>query len=224
MIPELIIFDCDGVLIDSEIIACRVDAEELTALGIPMTTQDVIRRFAGISSKDLRVTIESETGRRLPGDYEHRVERLVETAMARDLVAITGVHAVVAELSIPICVASSSTPEKLRHTLSITDLYNYFAPNIFSATAVARGKPAPDLFLHAADRMGVQTGSCLVVEDSTAGVRAAKAAGMYAVGFVGGSHCDSDHADRLRDVGADLVIGDLRDLRQPLSGLPTVTP
>lgn len=212
MNPELVIFDCDGVLIDSEIIACRVDAEELTALGIPMTAEEAIRRFIGVSEKDLRVAVERDTGRRLPDDYEARIAMLVEAAMENELQAIPGVREIVARLSIPFCIASSSSPQKLKHTLTLTGLYDLFTPNIFSTTEVARGKPAPDLFLHAAARMGVEPARCLVVEDSTAGVRAARAAGMYPVGFVGGSHCDAGHAGRLREVGADMVIDRIEDL------------
>lgn len=212
MIPELVIFDCDGVLIDSEIIACRVDAEELTALGIPMTAEEAIRRFIGVSEKDLRATIERDTGRSLPGDYEKRIAMLVEAAMEKELRAIPGVREIVTRLSIPFCVASSSNPRKLRHTLTLTDLYDLFAPNIFSTIEVANGKPAPDLFLLAAARMGADPACCLVVEDSTAGVQAARAAGMYPVGFVGGSHCDSGHSGRLREAGADIVIDRFEDL------------
>ena len=212
MTPELIIFDCDGVLIDSEIIACRVDAEALTALGIPTTTEEMIRRFLGVSQKDQRSAIEQDIGRRLPDSYEARVDALIETAMTEELKAVSGVHEVVAQLPVPFCIASSSTQQKLKHTLALTRLYDLFAPNVFSTTEVANGKPAPDLFLHSACNMGAEPSRCLVVEDSTAGIRAAKAAGMHAVGFVGGSHCGPDHADRLREVGADLVIDRMEDL------------
>ena len=212
MIPELIIFDCDGVLIDSEVIAARIEAEELTALGIPITAEAVTRRFLGVSDKDMRAAIEGDIGHRLPDDHEARNAMLIEAAMTSELRAIPGVREVTERLSIPFCVASSSTHGKLKHTLGLTGLYDLFAPNIFSTIEVARGKPAPDLFLHAADRMGARPEHCLVVEDSIAGVRAATAAGMYPVGFTGGSHCGPGHADRLREVGAAIVIDRLEDL------------
>ncbi len=212
MIPELIIFDCDGVLIDSEVIAARIEAEALAALGIPMTAEVVTRRFLGVSDKDMRVAIERDIGHPLPDDHEARNARLIEAAMVDELQAIPGVREVVTGLPIPFCVASSSTHAKLKHTLGLTGLYDLFAPNIFSTVEVARGKPAPDLFLHAAGRMGAGPARCLVVEDSVAGIRAARAAGMYPVGFTGGSHCGPGHADRLRDAGAAIVIGRLENL------------
>ena len=212
MIPELVIFDCDGVLIDSEIIAGRIEAEELTALGMPMTAEAVMRRFLGVSDKDMREAIERDIGHPLPDGHEARIAMLIEAAMTNGLRAIPGAREVTARLSMPFCVASSSTHRKLKHTLGLTGLYDLFAPNIFSTIEVARGKPAPDLFLHAAERMGARPTRCLVVEDSTAGIRAATAAGMVPVGFTGGSHCGHGHADRLREAGADIVIDRLEDL------------
>ena len=217
MTPELVIFDCDGVLIDSEIIACRIDAEELTAFGIPMTTEEAIRRFAGISQKDIRTMIERDIGRPLPSDYEKRITASVEKAMAGELQAVPGVREVIEQLSIPFCIASSSAPEKLKYTLRLTDLYDLFEPNIFSSSEVSNGKPAPDIFLHAAKRMDVDPTSCVVIEDSTTGVEAAVAAGMYPIGFVGGTHCHADLANRLHRVGAKRVIDRFDDLPEAIS-------
>ncbi len=201
------------MLIDSEVIAARVEAGELTASGFPITAEAVTQRFLGVSDKDMRAAIEREIGRPLPDGYEARTAMLIEAAMADELQAIPGVREVVTGLPVPFCVASSSTHAKLKHTLGLTGLYDLFAPNIFSAIEVARGKPAPDLFLHAAARMGARPARCLVVEDSIAGIRAAMAAGMYPVGFAGGSHCGHRHADRLREAGAGIVIDRLEDLR-----------
>lgn len=208
----LVIFDCDGVLIDSEVIACRVEAEELTALGMPMTTDEVIQRFTGVSDKDMRAVIEGDTGRPLPPDFEARIGERVRNAMSTELRAIPGVQSMLGRLGLPFCVASSSTHEKLRFTLTLTGLYDLCAPNIFSSTEVARGKPAPDLFLHAAGRMNAVPSRCIVIEDSTAGIEAAVAAGMHPVGFVGGSHCNATHDDRLKSVGAKTILRKLEDL------------
>ena len=123
-----------------------------------------------------------------------------------------GIHSVVRALTGPRCVASGSAPERLRHSLGLTGLLPHFDPHIFSATQVARGKPAPDLFLFAAQRMQAATDACLVIEDSVAGVQAAVAAGMRVIGFTGGSHCRPDHADRLRAAGVSALCGDMRAL------------
>jgi HAD superfamily hydrolase (TIGR01509 family) len=219
---ELVIFDCDGVLIDSEGLACRVEAEQLSALGVCMTTGDVVRRFAGVSAKDLRATIERENGRALPADYEARIARLVEQTMAEELRPMPGVHELLPLLRTPCCIASSSAPEKLRYSLSLTGLHDFFAPNIFSSTDVKRGKPAPDLFLYAAAQMNASPAVCLVIEDSVAGVQGAQAAGMRVVGFVGGSHCDVGHAERLRQAGASAVIDRIGDLTRFLDRNPAL--
>ena len=218
MTPELIIFDCDGVLIDSEIIACRVDAEELSALGIPMSTKDVIQKFAGVSQKDMRAIIERDAGRSLPPDYEARVAQRIADLMPEELRPIPGIQATVQQLDVPFCIASSSTHEKLQFTLTLTGLYDLFTPNIFSSSEVTHGKPAPDLFLHAATRMKAAPDRCIVIEDSTAGVKAAVAAGMHPIGFVGGAHCDAKQADRLQRMGAKLVIDQFENLLQAIPG------
>jgi HAD superfamily hydrolase (TIGR01509 family) len=214
---DLVIFDCDGVLIDSEIIACRVDAEELTALGIPMTTEEVVQRFTGISQKDMRATIERDAGWPLPPNYEAHVAQRARDLMSKELRAIPGVRRLLERLGIPFCVASSSTHEKLRFTLTLTGLYDPFAPNIFSSSEVARGKPAPDLFLNAANRMNAAPARCVVIEDSAAGVEATVAAGMHPIGFVGGAHCDARLADRLQSMGAKLILQNLEDLPRAIS-------
>ena len=152
---ELVIFDCDGVLVDSERISVRVDVAVLAQLGWPMTEAEVVERFMGRTDADMAAEV--------PGILEA-------------LDAIAG----------PICVASSGTHERMRYTLGLTGLYPRFAGRIFSASEVARGKPAPDLFLHAAGRMGVRPAACAVVEDSRYGVEAARVAGMRAFGYAGG--------------------------------------
>jgi beta-phosphoglucomutase-like phosphatase (HAD superfamily) len=208
----LVIFDCDGVLVDSEPISCRVHAEVLTRHGYAITTEQVRQRFLGRSARDANAEIEAELGRPLPEacDRERRDELLA--ALAREVTAVPHVAAALDAITVPVCVASSGGHDKIFATLSRAGLHGRFAPHIFSASEVGRGKPAPDLFLHAAARMGEAPAACLVIEDSVAGVTAGVAAGMTVIGFVGGGHCTPGDADRLRAAGAGVVIDDMRRL------------
>lgn len=206
---DLLVFDCDGVLIDSEPIANRIHAAALTALGYPLTPEECVRRFTGMTDRAMYDAIEAERGAPLPADHDARVKRLIEAAYRSELRAIPGVAEMLARLELPLCVASSSRPEKLRLGLELTGLWDRFAPHVFSAASVARGKPAPDLFLYAAERMGAAPARCLVVEDSVAGVTAARAAGMAVFGFKGGGHCGAGHAARLRAAGAAEVFAEM---------------
>jgi HAD superfamily hydrolase (TIGR01509 family) len=215
--PSLVIFDCDGVLIDSELIACRVDAECLTEAGFPTTTEHVLENSVGIASATYFARREAEHGRPLPEGFWGMVERRLAAEFERTLKPIVGIADVLPTLGIRACVASSSHPERLRHTLNLTGLWPHFDPHIFSATMVRNGKPAPDLFLYAAEKMSVVPRDCVVVEDSRAGVAAARAAGMRVLGFAGGSHCGPDHAAMLRKAGADTVFNDMTRLRELLA-------
>ena len=203
---ELVIFDCDGVLVDSEAIACRVEAELLTEVGFPHEFEEVRRDYLGRSAADdPSASIEERFGRRLPDDMTARSLTAVLDAFERELLPIPGVAESVAMLDGPRCVASSSDPARIRRSLELTGLLAAFEPHLFSATMVARGKPAPDLFLHAAREMGADPRRCVVIEDSMPGVVAARAAGMRVLGFHGGAHCGPGHAEALRDAGAHLV-------------------
>ncbi|BBK40548.1 haloacid dehalogenase [Allostella vacuolata] len=206
---KLVIFDCDGVLIDSEVLACGTAAETMTEFGYAISLAEYLQ-FVGRSARDIRAELEARFGP-MPPDLATCERARLFARFTAELQAMPGAAATIGGLGIgglglPVCVASSSDHERLAHTLGLTGLLDLFRPNVFSATEVARGKPAPDLFLHAAGRMGVAPAGCLVVEDSTAGVTAAVAAGMRAVGFVGGSHCGPAHADRLRAAGAERII------------------
>jgi HAD superfamily hydrolase (TIGR01509 family) len=183
---ELVIFDCDGVLIDSERIAVRTDVKVLATLGWVLTEAECIERFVGLSDKTIKAAIEARLGRPLPEDWDSEFQPLYRDAFAAELTPVPGVVDALDRITLPTCVASSSSHDKLRFTLGLTGLYERFAGRIFSAYDVARGKPAPDLFLHAASRMGVPPAACAVVEDSRYGVEAARAAGMRAFGFAGG--------------------------------------
>jgi HAD superfamily hydrolase (TIGR01509 family) len=212
----LLIFDCDGVLVDSEILSCRIDAETLTECGVPYTAEEVARDFTGVSIKDQITRIESERGIRLPDDFTERLNRTLFKRFETDLKPIDGVRDAILSLPLPRCVASSSIPERIALSLRITGLADLF-DNVFSSAQVARGKPAPDLFLHAASRMNALPEECLVIEDSIAGVQAARAAGMRVIGFVGGSHCGPGHAEKLRQAGAPVIIERMSDLPAAVS-------
>lgn len=209
---KLIIFDCDGVLIDSEVIACRMMAEALTQEGYPISTEDMVLRFAGLSGKTRQAEIERELGRKLPADFETIAQQSLRAAFRQELQATPGIVDALDALLIPVCVASSSGQDRLGYALGLVGLHDRFAGSVFSAESVANGKPAPDLFLYAAARMQVDAGDCLVIEDSVAGVQAAVAAGMQVLGFCGGGHCPPSHATRLLAEGAMAVFSDMTAL------------
>ncbi len=184
--PELIVFDCDGVLVDSEPIANRVMAEAVTALGWPLTTEDCIVRFKGHHFDTIIAAVEDRLGRPVPADWLPNVRAATDAAFERGLEPVPGVVAAldaVAASGTATCVASQGPPEKMAVSLGVTGLRARFEGRIFSAYQVERGKPHPDLFLFAAEVMGVAPRACVVIEDSPLGVTAAKAAGMDVLGF-----------------------------------------
>jgi HAD superfamily hydrolase (TIGR01509 family) len=183
---ELVIFDCDGVLVDSEPIAVRVDVEMLAGVGVTMSEAEVIERYVGRSPEVILAETEARLGRRLPEDWFERGEARLRRIYVDELAPIPGIDEALAAIEVPVCVASSSGHSNLRFKLELTGLYERFAGHIFSASEVANGKPAPDLFLHAAARMGASPGGCVVVEDSRYGVQAARAAGMDVLAYAGG--------------------------------------
>jgi HAD superfamily hydrolase (TIGR01509 family) len=209
---DLIIFDCDGVLVDSEVISCRAHAETLTRHGYPITPDQVFDRFLGRSMRQATAEIEAEMGRGLPDDFHTKVYAEVFRLFAASLQATPHVEETLAAIALPKCVASSGPPEKISASLNRVGLYDRFAPHIFSAVQVRHGKPAPDLFLFAAEQMRTPPARCLVIEDSLAGVTAALAAGMVVLGYHGGSHCRPDTADTLRAAGAAVTFDDMRQL------------
>jgi HAD superfamily hydrolase (TIGR01509 family) len=209
---DLIIFDCDGVLVDSEVISCRAHAETLTRHGYPITEEQVLERFLGRSMRHSILEIESELGRRLPDDFNSQVYSEIFRLFAISLQATPHIAETLARITEPVCVASSGPPEKISNSLSHVGLYQRFAPHIFSAVQVSRGKPAPDLFLFAAERMQAEPARCLVIEDSLAGIEGAIAAGMTVLGFHGGSHCGPGYGDRLLAAGATAIFDDMRQL------------
>jgi HAD superfamily hydrolase (TIGR01509 family) len=212
---ELVIFDCDGVLVDSERIAIRVEAEFLGELGWPLTEAEIIERFMGHTSEYMDQAIEFQLGSRLPEDWKDLFQRRYQEAFAAELAPVDGVIEALDQITAPTCVASSGSHDKLRFTLGHTGLYERFEGRIFSGYEVANNKPAPDLFLHAAARMGANPARCAVIEDSRPGVEAARAAGMPAFGYAGGL----TPAHRLAGAGT-VVFTDMRDLPRLLAAGP----
>ena len=185
----LVIFDCDGVLVDSERIAIRIDVEVIRRHGWNITEQEVIDLFVGRSDGFMRSEVARRTGRDLGPDWDNAFVNDYRAALARELQPVDGVVAAldaIERLGLPTCVASSGSHDKMRFTLGLTDLWDRFDGRIFSASEVERGKPAPDLFLHAARQMDYAPDACCVIEDSAAGVEAAIAAGMRVFAYAGG--------------------------------------
>ncbi|MFE7264417.1 HAD family hydrolase [Streptomyces sp. NPDC057592] len=204
---ELVIFDCDGVLVDSERICVKVDAVVMADLGCAFTEAEIIERFVGSSSEVYTAAVEQRLGRRLEKGWQHKYEHLYRAALDAGLTAVDGIAEALNGLTAPVCVASNSDHDAIRRSLELAALSHHFEANIFSAADVTTGKPAPDLFLHAARSMGVDPGRCAVVEDSAYGVRAARAAGMRAFGYCGGL----TPASRLEGPGTT-VFDDMREL------------
>jgi HAD superfamily hydrolase (TIGR01509 family) len=207
---ELVIFDLDGVLVDSEPISSRVTAAALIEAGIEISEADVCDRFLGVSTASMLRAIEVEHVRRLPECFQETLRARILNAFEHELEPVPGIPALLDALAVDRCVASSSHPERIRRSLELVGLLERFAPHLFSATMVSAGKPAPDLFLLAAARMAAEPARCLVVEDSEVGIRAAKAAGMTAFGFTGASHVRPEtHAPRLQAAGADAIFAEM---------------
>jgi len=210
---DLVVFDCDGVLVDSEVLACRAVADTLAAFGHAVPVESIAERFTGVSNKDMYAALAVDIGGPLPEEFDAAMKRCALDLFERELAAIAGLASVMPQLAVATCVASSSLPDDIVWKLQRTDLLRWFPPTaIFSTALVARGKPAPDIFLYAAEKMGVSPGRSIAIEDSVAGVTAAKAAGMATFGFAGGSHCGTGHAARLKAADADLVFADMREL------------
>jgi HAD superfamily hydrolase (TIGR01509 family) len=180
---DLVIFDCDGVLVDSERLAVRTEVAILSDLGWPLTEADIVERFVGRSAAHMHQEVERHLGRRIDWDVEF--EARYREVFERELVPVPGIVEALDAITSPVCVASSGSHAKMQLTLGITGLLDRFDGRIFSADQVSRGKPAPDIFLFAAQRMGASPGRCAVIEDSVPGVTAGLAAGMATFAFAG---------------------------------------
>ena len=208
---DLVIFDCDGVLVDSEALSCRCLSEALGRVGIEMSTERALELFLGRSTAAVLDYCRA-AGQPLPATFLPDLALQVRETFQSQLKPIPDVAAVLAELRLPHCVASSSDLERVRFSLELTGLATYFGQRLYTSQMVARGKPAPDLFLHAANLMGAEPRRTLVIEDSSSGVLAAKAAGMKVWGFVGGAHYRlRDAGGLLRQAGADRIFAAMTD-------------
>ena len=215
---DAVIFDCDGVLVDSEVTGLRVILACLAEIGLPYDRHDYIERFLGTTWPDFYISLDidhrARLGAPLPADFPAVVSARFAADAAADSLAIAGVHDLVAAIHLPKAIASGSTPADLDRKLRRVGLFEVFAPHIYSAQIVAKGKPSPDIYLHAAAQLGIDPAVCVAVEDSVNGVRSAIAAGMTAIGFVGGGHCSPGLTAKLRDAGATEVADDMPALSE----------
>lgn len=211
---ELTIFDCDGVLVDSEIIAARVESKLLNEAGYPISVEEMGERFAGMTWKNILLSVEKEVDIPLSASLLDKSETLLDQRLAREVKIIEGVSFALSRIEGPRCICSNSSVHRLDSMLTKVGLKEHFAPNIFSAKDLGadRVKPKPDIYLHALSQMGVAAKKAVVVEDSVHGVHAARDAGIRVIGFTGASHTYPSHADRLTDAGAETVISRMVDL------------
>lgn len=213
---EAILFDCDGVLVDSETIYVSVEREHLARIGLHYGLDEYMDRFQGLGSDDFWAALDRDhraLGKGpLPDTFASELDTATMERIDRELSEIAGIKQLLDIHDGPRAVASSSRLHRLIHKLQHTGLYRYFEPHIYSGEQVANGKPAPDLFLHAASELGVDPVAALVIEDSSNGVKAGLAAGMTVWGFVGGGHSHRGHKEQLLQAGAHKVVGNHDDL------------
>lgn len=217
----LLIFDCDGVLVDSEIISARVDAELLREIGYEISPEELAHRFAGFTTDEIFRRVGEELGRPVPDSLIKQAKAETDRRLGSEVEAIAGAHEMLDALDDPRCICSNSRPERLKITLTRAGLWDRFRPYVFSAQAVreGRGKPAPDVFLHAAETFETDPADSIVIEDSIAGTTGAVAAGMRVIGFTGASHSFPGHGEVLMDAGALTVVRRLSDLPATIEAL-----
>ncbi len=218
---QLVIFDCDGVLVDSEIIAARVETALLAEAGYEIDPIEFAGRYAGLTFKDILLKIEGETGQVFQATMLDRQREVLDKRLAKEVRAITGAREAVAAVRQPRCICSNSRSERLEMMLTKTGLMPFFEGHVYSAMDLPekKPKPAPDIFLHAATQMNADPRDCFVIEDSVHGVTAARSAGMRVIGFTGGSHSFPGHSDMLMEAGAETAINRWSDLGPVLEAL-----
>jgi HAD superfamily hydrolase (TIGR01509 family) len=223
-LASAIIFDFDGVIADSEVLANAVLAEFVTELGVPTTIEDSYRDYMGKRLHEVVAAIENAVGHAIPQSFAEQWQARTLARFRQDLAPIAGVREFIAKfVAMPRCIASSSTPQRLAISLEILQMTELFEGRVFSALNVARGKPHPDIFLHAAAELGVSPGECIVIEDSASGVIAGRKAGSTVIGLLAAGHIGDGHGARLKDAGAHYLAADYveveRIVRDLLSGL-----
>jgi HAD superfamily hydrolase (TIGR01509 family) len=212
---HLIIFDFDGVLADSEMLSNTVLAEILTELGVPTTPEDSLRLYMGKRFHEVIAAVQEAVGHPLPDGFPESYQFRTLSRFRRDLRLIEGARAYIEEfIHIPRCIASASSPDRLKVCLEILNLAQFFGPFVYSASEVDRGKPYPDVYLLAAERMKTDPRACIVIEDSVSGVQAGVAAGMTVIGLLAGSHIADGHQSRLTGAGAHYVAQTFTEVRQ----------
>lgn len=220
-LPDLVIFDFDGVLVDSEIIAAEVEAELLAEVGVRIEPEDLIARYAGLTFKEILLRIEREENVPLPASLLDHCHAEVDRRLQAEVRAVDGAERTIRSVGERFCIASNSAPARIAMMLERTSLAPLFNGNVFSALNIRGGrpKPAPDVFLHAAERMGADPARTVVLEDSVHGVTAAKSAGMRVIGFVGGAHSWPGHAEVLAEAGAETVVRRHADVPATITAL-----
>lgn len=231
--PELVIFDCDGVLVDSEVLSYETYAKVFASENFDITPSDLLDRLSGLSLSDMLQSLKKNAGVTLSSNIKDKLHKAILQRFTRDLRPMPGIIDLLENLTaipIPFCVASNGSKARITHALTVTGLREYFSDErIFDVSLVKNGKPAPDLFLYAAEKMGIAPNQCLVIEDSVTGIAAAKAAQMAVIGFLGGSHCTAkNYASRIHAAQPSLVVDSIdavkKILVKKLAGLKNTTP
>ncbi|RWB74533.1 MAG: HAD family phosphatase [Mesorhizobium sp.] len=219
--PDLVIFDCDGVLVDSEIIAARVEAELLTSAGFEISAEEISETYAGLTFKDIMLRLEEKSHIPFQASLIDRAEELVDRKLRSDVRVIDGAREAVAAVTVPRAVCSNSRTERVEFMLEKVRLLPFFAGRIFSGLDIPskKTKPAPDVFLYAAEKLGANPKNTFVIEDSVHGIAGARAAGMRVIGFTGAGHSYPGHADALTEAGAETVIRRWVELNSTLAAL-----
>ncbi|TPK95872.1 MULTISPECIES: HAD family phosphatase [unclassified Mesorhizobium] len=219
--PDLVIFDCDGVLVDSEIIAARVDAELLTSAGFEISAEELAETYAGLTFKDIMLRVEEKSRIPFQASLIDREEELVDRKLRADVRVIDGAREAVAAVTAPRAVCSNSRTERVEFMLEKVRLLPFFAGRIFSGLDIPskKTKPAPDVFLYAAEQLGANPKNTFVIEDSVHGIAGARAAGMRVIGFTGAGHSYPGHADALTEAGAETVIRRWAELNSTIAAL-----
>lgn len=216
---RLMIFDCDGVLVDSEPLAAKAYERVYEKHGMPGVHDGIIAQCIGMKQADIIAKIKTLTGHQFPLAAEGDIWAETKLLFSEELKPTPGIVPFLGALNGARCVASSSSVERINHSLAVTGLARFFGEAIFSSSMVKNGKPAPDIFLHAAEKMGAEPADCIVIEDSPFGIQGAVAAGMIAIGYTGGGHTYPEHGARLTAAGADFVCGDWQEVSRQLAEL-----
>ncbi len=215
-----IIFDCDGVLVDSEVLALEIERTSLAEIGLQFDLKSYQKRHLGTTSAEFFREIEKDYQAKfhepLPSGFRQNIRERFREAFSKDIPLMPSVHETLAAFHVPLAVASGSSPGALVDKLHRAGLSGFFGNHVYSSHQVEFGKPAPDIFLFAAGSLGVNPGDCTVIEDSAKGVRAAIAAGMRAIGFIGGSHCGPRHGESLLEAGAEQIVEHMAYLNDAL--------